>query len=189
MSGPDRTRNRSLPVTGQVAGPRDNGGHRNAREASPGGPGPAGKARSVVSTRLPSAGFSITVRVAVPADASSIGLLTTAVGASGGIVTGLDVVDSDPSRMVVDLTCDAADSGHAEQVVNDLKAVAGVEVRKISDRTFLRHLGGKIEVASKVSLRTRDDLSRAYTPGVARVCLAIAENPEDARRLTEPAAR
>jgi malate dehydrogenase (oxaloacetate-decarboxylating) len=137
-----------------------------------------------VSTRLPSAGFSITVRVAVPADASSIGLLTTAVGASGGIVTGLDVVDSDPSRVVVDLTCDAADSGHAEQVVNDLKAVTGVEVRKISDRTFLLHLGGKIEVASKVSLRTRDDLSRAYTPGVARVCLAIAENPEDARRLT-----
>jgi malate dehydrogenase (oxaloacetate-decarboxylating) len=59
-----------------------------------------------------------------------------------------------------------------------------VSVRKVSDRTFLMHLGGKIEVTSKVSLRNRDDLSRAYTPGVARVCLAIAANPEDARRLT-----
>jgi len=137
-----------------------------------------------VSTRLPSAGFSITVRVTVPADASSIGRLTTAVGASGGIVTALDVVDSDPSRVVVDLTCDAADSTHAERVVNDLQAVPGVEVRKVSDRTFLLHLGGKIEVSPKVSLRTRDELSRAYTPGVARVCLAIAENPQDARRLT-----
>jgi malate dehydrogenase (oxaloacetate-decarboxylating) len=137
-----------------------------------------------VSTRLPSAGFSITVRVSVPADASSIGRLTTAVGVSGGIVTALDVVDSDPARVVVDLTCDTSDSTHAEQVVNDLKAVPGVEVRKVSDRTFLLHLGGKIEVSPKVSLRTRDELSRAYTPGVARVCLAIVEHPEDVRRLT-----
>ena len=60
----------------------------------------------------------------------------------------------------------------------------GVEVRKVSDRTFLVHIGGKIEVTSKVPLRNRDDLSRAYTPGVARVCMAIAKNPADARRLT-----
>ena len=137
-----------------------------------------------MTTRLPSAGFSITMRVAVPADASSIGRLTTAVGANGAIVTALDVVDSDHVRVLVDLTCDTADSAHAEQVVAALTAIDGVEVRKVSDRTFLLHLGGKIEVASKVSLRTRDELSRAYTPGVARVCLAIAENPEDARRLT-----
>jgi malate dehydrogenase (oxaloacetate-decarboxylating) len=69
-------------------------------------------------------------------------------------------------------------------VVAAIAAIDGVEVRKVSDRTFLLHLGGKIEVHSKVALRTRDELSRAYTPGVARVCLAIAENPEDARRLT-----
>ncbi|HSP39672.1 MAG TPA: NADP-dependent malic enzyme [Frankiaceae bacterium] len=65
-----------------------------------------------------------------------------------------------------------------------LKAVEGVRIHKVSDRTFLLHLGGKIEVTSKVPLRTRDDMSMAYTPGVARVCLAIAEAPEDARRLT-----
>ncbi len=137
-----------------------------------------------MSSRLPSAGFSITIRVAVPADSSAIGRLTTAAGGAGAIVTALDVVDSDHSRVVVDLTCDTADAGHAEQVVAALEEVPGVEVRKVSDRTFLLHLGGKIEVTPKVALRTRDELSRAYTPGVARVCLAIAENPDDARRLT-----
>jgi len=134
--------------------------------------------------RLPSAGFSITVRVQVPADASAIGRLTTAVGDAGGVVTAVDVVDSDPTTVVVDVTCDTADTTHADQVVDILEDLPGVDVRKVSDRTFLLHLGGKIEVSSKVALRNRDELSRAYTPGVARVCLAIAANPEDARRLT-----
>ncbi|NUP20054.1 MAG: NAD-dependent malic enzyme, partial [Streptomyces sp.] len=134
--------------------------------------------------RLPSAGFSITIRVAVTADSSAIGRLTTAVGEAGAIVTALDVVDSDHVRVVADLTCDTADTAHADQVVDALGALDGVEVRKVSDRTFLLHLGGKIEVSPKVTLRNRDELSRAYTPGVARVCMAIAENPADARRLT-----
>jgi malate dehydrogenase (oxaloacetate-decarboxylating) len=137
-----------------------------------------------VTRTLPSAGFSITIRVAVPADASSIGQLTTAVGRAGGIVTALDVVDSDPVAVLADVTCDTADASHANQIVAALRTLPGVEVRKVSDRTFLLHLGGKLEVTPKVALRTRDELSRAYTPGVARVCLAIAENPDDARRLT-----
>ena len=123
----------------------------------------------MVTTRLPSAGFSITIRIAVTADASSIGRLTTCVGEAGAIVTALDVVDSDSTRVLVDLTCDTADSGHADQVVKELEKQDGVDVRKVSDRTFLLHLGGKIEVSSKVALRNRDELSRAYTPGVARV--------------------
>jgi len=138
----------------------------------------------VTPLRLPSAGFSITIRVAVTADASAMGRLTTAVGEAGAIVTALDVVDSDHVRVVADLTCDTADSRHADQVVAALKELDGVDVRKVSDRTFLLHLGGKIEVHSKIPLRNRDELSRAYTPGVARVCQAIAENPDDARRLT-----
>ncbi len=142
------------------------------------------KGHVVSSIRLPSAGFSITVRVAVTAEASAIGRLTTCVGEAGAIVTALDVVDSDHVRVVADLTCDTADSRHADQVVEALKALDGVEVRKVSDRTFLLHLGGKIEVTPKIALRNRDELSRAYTPGVARVCQAIAENPQDARRLT-----
>ena len=115
--------------------------------------------------RLPSAGFSITIRVAVTAEASAIGRLTTAVGEAGAVVTALDVVDSDHVRVIADLTCDTADSAHADQVVTTLEQMDGVEVRKVSDRTFLLHLGGKIEVTPKVALRNRDELSRAYTPG------------------------
>jgi len=138
----------------------------------------------MTTRRLPSAGFSITIRVGVSADPYSIGRLTMAVGEAGGIVTALDVVDSDPTTVIADLTCDTADAAHAAQVTEALAALDGVDVRKVSDRTFLLHLGGKIEVTPKVALRNRDELSRAYTPGVARVCLAIAENQEDARRLT-----
>jgi malate dehydrogenase (oxaloacetate-decarboxylating) len=73
---------------------------------------------------------------------------------------------------------------HADEIVDAMRAVHGVEIGKVSDRTFLVHLGGKLEVVSKVPIRNRDDLSMIYTPGVARVCMAIAKNPEDARRLT-----
>ena len=133
---------------------------------------------------IPTASYSITVRLEIPADAAAVGRLTTAVGEAGGVVTALDVTESYPERIVVDVTCSASDQAHAERLPEALKAVDGVAIRKISDRTFLLHLGGKIEVTSKVPLRTRDDMSMAYTPGVARVCLAIAEQPEDARRLT-----
>ncbi len=142
------------------------------------------KGTIVINRAIPGAGFSITLRVALPADASAIGRLTTAVGAAGAIVTALDVVDSDHLHVLVDVTYDTADAEHANQVVEGLRALPDFDVRKVSDRTFLLHLGGKIEVTPKVALRTRDELSRAYTPGVARVCLAIAENPDDARRLT-----
>jgi malate dehydrogenase (oxaloacetate-decarboxylating) len=133
---------------------------------------------------IPSASYSITVRLEVPADPASVGRLTTAVGTAGGAVTGLDVTESHPDRIVVDVTCAATDQDHAERLTEALRAVQGVVIRKVSDRTFLLHLGGKIEVRSKVPLRTRDDLSMAYTPGVARVCLAIAAQPDDVRRLT-----
>src|SRR3954466_8218417 len=104
--------------------------------------------------------------------------------AAGGSLTALDVLESRPNLIVVDVTCDTTDAAHADEVTRSIEELPGVSVRKVSDRTFLLHLGGKIEVVSKVPLRHRDDLSRAYTPGVARVCTAIAENPADARRLT-----
>src|SRR5689334_479661 len=107
-----------------------------------------------------------------------------AVGSVGGVVTAFDVVEGAGRVLVVDISCNARDEPHASEITAALEALAGVRVRKVSDRTFLLHLGGKLEVQSKVSLRNRDDLSRAYTPGVARVCQAIAANPEDARRLT-----
>ncbi len=132
----------------------------------------------------PSPGYSITVRVQAPAVPGIIGDLTTAIGKAGGVVTALDVVESHANRIVVDVTCNAADAEHVDGITDAIGELDGFAVGKVSDRTFLMHLGGKLEVTPKVELRHRDDLSRAYTPGVARVCQAIARNPEDARRLT-----
>jgi malate dehydrogenase (oxaloacetate-decarboxylating) len=131
-----------------------------------------------------SPGYSITIRVAAPPVIGATAQLASAVIEAGGSLTALDVVESSRETIVVDVTCDARSAEHAEEITETIRALDGFEVRKVSDRTFLLHLGGKIEVTPKVSLKTRDDLSRAYTPGVARVCLAIAANPADARRLT-----
>jgi malate dehydrogenase (oxaloacetate-decarboxylating) len=133
---------------------------------------------------VPGPGYAITARVEVPASASAAGDLTVAIGQVGGVVTALDVVESHTATLVVDISCNALNEDHGREITQALDALEGVQVRKVSDRTFLLHLGGKLEVQSKVALRTRDDLSRAYTPGVARVCQAIAANPDDARRLT-----
>jgi malate dehydrogenase (oxaloacetate-decarboxylating) len=132
----------------------------------------------------PSISYSITVRLELPAGGSAISRLTTAVESVGGIVTALDVTASGHDRLRIDVTCAAADTAHADTIVESLRALEGVQVHKVSDRTFLMHLGGTIEMASKHPIRNRDDLSMVYTPGVARVCEAIAANPEDARRLT-----
>jgi malate dehydrogenase (oxaloacetate-decarboxylating) len=134
--------------------------------------------------RAPSPGYAITVRVEAPSSSNATGGLVAAVQQAGGSLTALDIAESTHDRLVVDVTCDASDADHAQTITDALAAVPGVAVRKVSDRTFLMHLGGKLEVNPKVPLRHRDDLSRAYTPGVARVCLAIAQNPADARRLT-----
>ncbi len=132
----------------------------------------------------PSPGYSITLRVEASTAAGATAELSVAVGKAGGVLTALDVVESHYDTIVVDVTCNASDEQHAERITETVAAIPGVKVRKVSDRTFLMHLGGKLEVTSKVQLRHRDDLSRAYTPGVARICLAIAANKADARRLT-----
>jgi len=131
-----------------------------------------------------SASYSITVRLLADTDPAVVGRVATSVGSSGGVVTAIDVAESRHDRITVDVTCSASDGSHADEIVSGLRAVDGVVVHKVSDRTFLLHLGGKIEVTSKVPLRTRDDLSMAYTPGVGRVSLALAAHPEDVRRLT-----
>jgi malate dehydrogenase (oxaloacetate-decarboxylating) len=133
---------------------------------------------------VPGPGYAITARVEVPASASAAGDLTVAIGQVGGVVTAFDVVESHTATLVVDISCNALNEDHGREITEALESLDGVRVRKVSDRTFLLHLGGKLEVTPKVGLRTRDDLSRAYTPGVARVCQAIAANPDDARRLT-----
>jgi malate dehydrogenase (oxaloacetate-decarboxylating) len=150
---------------------------------------PAAGAAEPTATIVPrgpvtSASYSITVRLTSDGDPASIGRIATAVGSAGGAVTAIDVVDSRSDGLTVDVTCSAADAAHSEEMVQALGTVPGVKVHKVSDRTFLLHLGGKMEIASKVPMKTRDDLSMAYTPGVARVCMALAEHPEDVRRLT-----
>ena len=133
---------------------------------------------------LPSVSYSITVRLEVPAGGGSVSALTSAVENAGGSVTALDVTASGHERLQIDVTCAARDTAHADELVEVMRTVPGVVIGKVSDRTFLMHLGGKIEMRSKHPIRSRDDLSMVYTPGVARVCLAIAANKEDARRLT-----
>jgi malate dehydrogenase (oxaloacetate-decarboxylating) len=131
-----------------------------------------------------SASYAITVRVYAEPSSVVVGRLATAVGAAGGLVTALDVTESRVDRITIDLTCSALNGEHAGRLVEALRAVEGVTVHRVSDRTFLLHLGGKISVQPKVPLKTRDDLSMAYTPGVGRVSLALAEHPEDVGKLT-----
>lgn len=131
-----------------------------------------------------SPGYSITIRVDGPPSAQPVAEITAAISAAGASITALDVVESFIDRVTVDVSCDAHDSEHAERITAAISENPLLTVRKVSDRTFLLHLGGKIEVTSKVPLKTRDDLSRAYTPGVARISQAIAADPSDARRLT-----
>jgi malate dehydrogenase (oxaloacetate-decarboxylating) len=128
--------------------------------------------------------YSITMRLYTAPDHGIVGAVATAIAQAGGVVTAMDVAESSHDRLVLDVTCSASDSEHAEQVVKAADDVPHVEVHKVSDRTFLLHIGGKIEVASKVPLRNRDDLSMAYTPGVGRVSLALANNPDDVPKLT-----
>ncbi|MGI8949249.1 MAG: NAD-dependent malic enzyme [Ornithinimicrobium sp.] len=132
----------------------------------------------------PSPSYTITLRVQIPASQRASSTVVTAVAEAGAAVTAVDIAHSATDHLVVDVTCDTVDAQHGDQVRDALDALPDVHVLKVSDSTFLMHLGGKIEVRTKVPLKTRRDLSRAYTPGVARVCLAIAERPEDARRLT-----
>jgi malate dehydrogenase (oxaloacetate-decarboxylating) len=131
-----------------------------------------------------SPGYGITIRVEGSPELQPVALITTTITNAGATITALDVVESLLEKVVIDVTCDTVDADHAQEIHNALSAHNGLTVRKVSDRTFLLHLGGKIEVTSKVPLKTRDDLSRAYTPGVARISQAIVDDPSDVRRLT-----
>jgi malate dehydrogenase (oxaloacetate-decarboxylating) len=132
----------------------------------------------------PSPGYSITLQVKAPASFTATSDLTAEVAASGAAITGLDVVESHHEYMIVAVSCNTIDAGHAERVRQALDALDGTEVLELADQTFQLHEGGKIETTLRVPLRTRDDLSRAYTPGVARVCQAIAKDKDLARQYT-----
>lgn len=126
----------------------------------------------------------MTLRVKIQNSPGKLGEITTAIGRVGGDIEGIDIVSVGKDFLVRDFTVNAASESHDEEIVASVQNIDGVEVVQTSDRTFLMHLGGKIETVSKMPLKTRSDLSMAYTPGVARVCQAIHKDPEKAFTLT-----
>jgi malate dehydrogenase (oxaloacetate-decarboxylating) len=132
----------------------------------------------------PSASYSFTMRLRLPQQGSAFAAVAQAIAEAHGMLGAIDLVRVERGAVVRDLTVSCGDSGHAETVVRAVRAVDGVEVDSVSDRTFLLHKGGKIEVRPKLPIKTRDDLSMAYTPGVGRVSTAIFEDPSKAWTLT-----
>lgn len=138
----------------------------------------------MTNTPTPNASYSLTLRVKIHNKPGQLGKIATAIGNAGGDIEGIDIVSVGMDFLIRDLTVNAASENHDEQIISAVRDIDGVEVVNVSDRTFLMHLGGKIETVSKMPLKTRSDLSMAYTPGVARVCEAIKKDPEKVFNLT-----
>jgi malate dehydrogenase (oxaloacetate-decarboxylating) len=132
----------------------------------------------------PSASYSLTIRLRLHNSPGMLGEVTSAIGRAGGQIGAIDIVDAGDTSVVRDIRVDARDRDHWSDIMDAVKGVEGIELIEVQDRTFRLHLGGKITQRNKHRLETRDDLSMAYTPGVARVCMAIHEDPEKAFRYT-----
>ncbi len=128
--------------------------------------------------------YSITMRLQYPDSAGQLGRITSAIGEADGSIGAVDIVDARGNLITRDFTVNARNVEHSQRIVEQVQALEGVQVMKVSDRTYLLHLGGKLEMRSKAPLKTRDDLSMAYTPGVARVCRSIHEDPDATYALT-----
>jgi malate dehydrogenase (oxaloacetate-decarboxylating) len=135
-------------------------------------------------TLSPSESYSITMRLEILNKVGMLGAVMTAIGNTGGDVGAVDLSGHAKGIVMRDVTVRAHGIDHAQQIINTVKAIPGVKIINVSDRTFLMHLGGKIEVHPKVPIKTRNDLSMAYTPGVARVCMAIAKDVKKSYSLT-----
>jgi malate dehydrogenase (oxaloacetate-decarboxylating) len=131
----------------------------------------------------PVASYSLIVRIRIVNTPGMLGKVTSAIGAEGGDIGAIDIVDVG-REITRDISFKASDEAHGERITDKIRGIEGVTVVHVSDRTFLMHLGGKIQVNGRVVVKTRDDLSMAYTPGVARVCMAIYHDPEKAYTLT-----
>jgi malate dehydrogenase (oxaloacetate-decarboxylating) len=132
----------------------------------------------------PSAQYRLTIRVKIDEERGMLGGVTDVIGERGGIVIAVDLVEADAGHSVRDIVVDASNREHWDRILEAIGALEGVEVIDTIDRTFLLHVGGKIEQHNKHPLKTRDDLSMAYTPGVARVCTAIKDDPDKAFQYT-----
>jgi malate dehydrogenase (oxaloacetate-decarboxylating) len=146
---------------------------------------PGGRpARTVMSMSHPSASFSAVLRVHLDNHPGAFAQLAAAIGEAGGLLGAIDLVRVHKQTKVRDVTVQANDAEHIDRIVEAVRELPGIEIEHVSDRTFLLHLGGKLEVQPRTPLKTRDDLSMAYTPGVARICRAIVDEPDNVWRLT-----
>jgi malate dehydrogenase (oxaloacetate-decarboxylating) len=139
---------------------------------------------SSISARRPSASYSITMRVRLLQRPGAFARVAAAIGETGAILGAIDLVRVERGEVVRDVTIACVDAAHGQAAVEAVERLDGVTVERVSDRTFLMHLGGKIEVNATVPVKTRDDLSMAYTPGVARVSAAIHDDLDKAWSLT-----
>jgi malate dehydrogenase (oxaloacetate-decarboxylating) len=126
---------------------------------------------------------SIIIRLELTHAKVNFGAVASTISHSGGDITSIDVIRPGQETSVRDITVQIIDTAEL-QVVESLKALDGIQVINVSDRTFLAHLGGKISIQPNFPIKNRDDLSRVYTPGVARICMSIHENPQKAYSLT-----
>ncbi len=132
----------------------------------------------------PSESYSITIRAEIQNRPGMLGKVTTAIGSVGGDIGAVDLSGHGKGTVTRDITVRARGIEHAQEIINAVKSIPGVKVGNVSDRTFLKHLGGKIEIHNKIPVKTRNDLSMAYTPGVARVCMAIHKDVKKSFTLT-----
>lgn len=132
----------------------------------------------------PNPSYSLTIRFQIPNQAGMLANVTQAIAQAGGNIGQIDLVEQTRKVIVRDITVDASSSEHAEIIVNAVRALTDIVVLDVYDRTFALHRGGKIEVRSKLSLKNQGDLAMAYTPGVGRICTAIANDPEQVFNLT-----
>ena len=148
-------------------------------------PTPAQEAAKQAARFLrPSPSYSMTLRIEYPNEVGIMGRVTSVIGEAGGDVGAIDIVAGTRESTTRDITFSAADYEHGQAVIAAVRAIPTVDIVQVSDRVFLLHIGGKLDIVSKVPLKTRDDLSMAYTPGVARIAQAIFEEPNDAYNLT-----
>ncbi|MDI6890429.1 MAG: NAD-dependent malic enzyme [Thermodesulfovibrionales bacterium] len=135
-------------------------------------------------THIPGPGYSITIRLEIESRIGMFAQIATAISQAGGDLGSIDIVRVEKGKIIRDVTVNARDEGHEKEIVKSIKGIRGIKVLRVMDRTFFAHQGGKIEIHNKIPLRNRDDLSKVYTPGVARICVDIQENKRHAYRYT-----
>lgn len=132
----------------------------------------------------PNSSFSLTLRLQIPNRVGMLASVTQAIATSGGNLGQIDLIEQTRQFSIRDLTVDAASSDHAEEIVQSVKVLEDITVLDVYDRTFNLHRGGKISITSRINVKSISDLAMAYTPGVGRICNAIAQNPEEVYNLT-----